>query len=132
MTSAIMMLHEIDPKLEINNEVKGLIDDVEPLGAECIIGIYVRPTKTKGGILLADNTKGEDLYQGKIGLVLKKGPLAFQSDDTHHWGDKVPQVGDWVLFRIGDTFPFILGARSCRFVEDVNVKAIVHRPDIIL
>lgn len=132
---ALQMVHEIDPADEISAEVKHFVSDVEPLGAQILVAVYMRPEKTKGGIIVPDSTSGtrtEDRYQGKVGLVLKIGPLAFSEDDKHHWGDRVPKAGDWILYRVGDTFPFILGKRTCRFVEDVDVKAIVKRPDIVL
>jgi co-chaperonin GroES (HSP10) len=94
--------------------------------------VYERPDRTKGGVLLADRTREEDLYQGKVGLVVKLGNLAFVEDESHVWGERKPKEGDWVCYRVGDTFPFIVGKRTCRFVQDVNVRAILHRPDIVL
>lgn len=130
--TALKMIHAVEPKQEILDEIGALIGDVEPLGAQVLVAAYVRPEKTAGGIILADNTRGEDNYQGKVGLVLKLGPLAFADDAQHQWGARKPVVGDWVIFRVGDTFPTILGKRQCRFVEDVSVKAILARPDSVL
>lgn len=130
MAVALEMVHDIDPKQEIMDDVAPFLNDIEPLAAQVLIGIYVRPKKTSGGIYIPDNTQGEDIYQGKVGLVLKLGPLAFSEDESHKWGGRTPQVGDWVLFRVGDTFPFSLGKRHCRAVEDVNFKFILHKPDI--
>lgn len=129
---ALKMLHVNDPAQEIKEELGTRVDALEPLGAQILVGVYVRPAKTAGGIILADSTIGEDDYQGKVGLVLKLGPLAFHEDDTHRWGDSVPKVGDWIMYRVGDTFSCKIGKRTCRFVEDVDVKAIVQSPDAIL
>lgn len=129
---ALEVEHDRDPKLEIMEAVAPYLADIEPLADIAMVAVYTRPDRTKGGILLADRTRDEDLYQGKVGLVLKLGNLAFVEDENHTWGGRTPQVGDWVCYRVGDTFPFIVGERTCRFVRDVNVKAILHRPDIVL
>lgn len=121
-----------DPKLKILEDVKEHIDGFLPLSSQVLVAIYVRPNKTKSGIHLSDRTVEEDLYQGKVGLILKMGDLAFVDDANHKFGENRPKVGDWIVYRIGDTFPFVLGNRYCRFVEDVSVKAIISRPDIIL
>ena len=126
------MTHTVDPKQEIMAEVNAVVESLHPLGAQVLVGTYIRPKMTAGGIHIPDSTQGEDIYQGKVGLVLKLGPLAFKEDDTHKWGDRVPQVGDWVMFRVGDTFPCTLGKRAGRFVEDVDVKAILSKPDYVL
>ena len=132
MAQAMLMAHEADPRAEIMDQVNQHLEDIEVMGASVLMAVYTRPDRTKSGIFLTDKTKDEDRYQGKVGLVLKVGPIAFQDDDTHRFGDFVPTVGDWVLINIGETFPFEMGERRCRIVEDVNVKAILRRPDIAL
>lgn len=129
---ALEVVHERDPRAEIMEAVGPYLGDIAPLGASVMVVVYERPDRTKGGILLADSTREEDLYQGKVGLVVKLGNLAFVEDQSHVWGEIKPKVGDWVCYRVGDTFPFIVGKRTCRFVQDVNVRAILHRPDIVL
>lgn len=133
MTRAIAMVHETDPKQEILSRVRGLIDDILPMTTEVICGIYVRPERTAGGIILPQDKgmRREDEYQGKVGLVLKMGPLAFTDDENHKWGDVKPKVGDWVLWRVGDTFPFSLGDAPCRFVDEGLIRAILPGPDIV-
>lgn len=132
MAKALLMEHSVDPRLEIEKDVAEYIKGFEPMGALVVVGVYERPDKTKSGLYIAAKTKEEDKYQGKVGLVLAMGPLAFQEDASHRWAGKLPQVGDWVVYRIGDTTGFELGERRCRFVEDVDIKAIVAQPDIIL
>lgn len=126
--------HDGDPKEELMKLVGFVADLVEIPSSKILVAIYYRPEKTKGGIIDITVTAG-DSYQGKIGLVLKMGPLAFQDDATHAWGDVRPRVGDWVQFRVGDTAPFRLGrderAPHLRYVEDVNILAIWKRPDMV-
>jgi co-chaperonin GroES (HSP10) len=131
MAQAIAMLHKVDPRLELQRSVDGLVNLITPLGAGVLVAIYIPPEKTIGGIILTDNTRGEGNYQGKVGLVLRLGPIAFQEDTTHRFGDAVPKAGDWVVFSVGETFSFELGKQRCRIVEDVSVRAIIDQPDIV-
>lgn len=132
VSAAIAMQHDDDPKQLILDEVGALVADIDVMGAQVLVGVYRRPEKTAGGIHLPGSVRDEDNWQGKVGLVLKLGPLAFLNDDSHRW-DYPPEVGDWVLFRVGDTFPWILNKRHCRFVEDVLVKAILRgSPDLVM
>lgn len=130
MARALLMDHKVDPKQELLREVEPFLDDIDVLGAYLLVAIYKRPEKTASGIYMPGKARAEDEFQGKVGLVLKAGPTAFMEDETHHFTE-APVVGDWVLFNVGDTFGFELGERRCRFVEDVNVKAILKRPDIV-
>jgi co-chaperonin GroES (HSP10) len=132
VSKALQVHHDRDPKEEIMEAVAPYLGDVEPLSAGVLVVVYERPDKTKGGIILADRTRTEDLYQGKVGLIVKMGNLAFIEDDNHVWGEAKPKIGDWVVYRVGDTFPCVLGERTCRFVQDVNIRAIIQRPDIVL
>lgn len=129
---ALQMNHTTDPKKTIYDGVGKHVDDVTIMGAQILVGIYIRPEMTKGSIILTQATRKEDEWQGKVGLVLKKGPLAFQDDNSHSFGKKTPQVGDWVMFNVGDTFAFHLGDSKARILEDVDVKAILAKPDIVL
>ncbi|MGH7744963.1 MAG: hypothetical protein ACREQ5_09195 [Candidatus Dormibacteria bacterium] len=135
-TRALQMVHKEDPKLVIQKAVAPYLSEITVLGAEVLIGIYVRPDaslKLAGGkeLYLPDRVRAEDKFQGKVGLVLKMGPIAFKEDSTHRFGDAVPQVGDWVALRVGDSFQISVGEQMCRIAEDVNFKLIVKHPDAV-
>jgi len=132
--SAVAMVHATDPKSDIFLSLGDHLDQVTPLGADVLLAVYIRPEQTKGGILLPANQgmRKEDNYQGKVGLVLKLGPLAFRSDATHDFGEVVPRVGDWVAINVGDTWAFQLGDQRCRVAQDVDIKLILSAPDIVL
>jgi len=129
---ALQMVPGIDPRQDILDKVSAYVEEIEVFGAQILVGQFIRPNKTAGGIYLADKTVDEDKYQGKVGLVLKMGPLAFKEDETHDFGGLKVKVGDWVLYRIGDTFPLLIGDHDCRFVEDVAIKAVIARPDSVM
>ena len=127
---AALMSHAEDPAKEIRNRI-GDISRIEVLHNQILVGVYVRPEKTKGGILLTSQTRDEDRYQGKAGLVLKKGPLAFVDDDNNKFLGQNVDVGDWVFYRVSDGFPLVLNGTLCRLLEEVHVKGKIPSPDVV-
>jgi co-chaperonin GroES (HSP10) len=134
---AALMTHDTDPKLEILDRV-GDLADVEVFGNDILVALYIRPQKTKSGIILADSTRDEDRWQGKAGLVLKLGPTAYVDDDGNTFRDL--KVGDWVVFRPSDGWPVTLNAANstaskdavpCRVVSDIHIRLRVSTPDAI-
>jgi len=83
---AALMFHEEDPRTEILNKV-GSLDGVEVFGSDVLVALYIRPQKTKSGIILADSTREEDRWQGKAGLILKLGPTAYTDDEGNKFRD---------------------------------------------
>ena len=69
---AVAMLHDADPRQTLLDKV-GELSGVEVFGGDILVAIYKRPEKTKSGLILVDSTRGEDVHQGKVGLVLKIG-----------------------------------------------------------
>lgn len=127
---ALLMVHTADPKQAIWDNVSEHLNGIQVMGADVLLGIYVRPDKTAGGIILSDKTRGEDVYQGKVAMVLKLGPLAFQEDAANKFPVK-PQVGDWVTVRVGDTFQLQIGDQPCRLADENDIRLVVERPDVI-
>lgn len=128
--SAPIKLHRPDPAEEIRTKV-GDVSKVEVLHNQILVGIYIRPEKTAGGIYLSDTTRGEDKYQGKVGLVLKKGPLAFVDDAHNKFHGQDVKPGDWVFFRVSDGFSFMLNGHLCRLLEEVHIKGIIPAPEVV-
>lgn len=127
------MDHSQDDPAETIKEAVGDISQLEITGVQVLVGTYVRPRKTKGGIILTDKLRDEDLYQGKVGLVLKVASGAFVDGgaDTKFNGFKV-QVGDWIFYRVADGWSSTIGGHHCRFLEDVHVRGRVPHPDMIM
>ena len=91
----------------------------------------MRPEKTKSGIILSDQTRSEDRYQGKVGLVLKKGPTAFVDPDNKWFVDTDVEVGDWVYFRVTDGWSINVHGVSCRMLEDTDIRGSTKYPDAV-
>ena len=113
--------------------MKGVGDhSIAPLaGARVLLGIYIAPEKTKGGILRPTEVKKEDIYQGNVGLVLLKGPLAFKDDDRNSFGGFSPEVGQWVVYNAGDAKRVQINGVDCRYIEDSLIHQIVPDPSMI-
>lgn len=136
MPVPLQVIHDRDPRDAVWQDVGDHIKGIEPLAAGVLLIMYERgaggEVRTKSGIILSAKTTNEDKYQGKAGLVVKLGPIAFTDDVGHQWGDMKPKVGDWVIVNVGDSFSFDLpNDRRARIVEDVNVKAIINQPDAV-
>jgi co-chaperonin GroES (HSP10) len=135
---AVQMLHEKDPR-EVILDRAGNLEGVEVFGNDMLVAIYKRPEKTKTGIILVDDTRGEDVHQGKVGLILKMGPTCFLDDEGSKFRDI--KEGDWVVFRPSDgwrvTLNTLRGNSSkentldARVVSDISVRARVSDPDLI-
>ena len=76
----LQMDHGDDPKGKLINEI-GDISDIEIFNNQILVGVYIRPEKTKSGLYLSDKYRDEDRFQSKVGLILKMGPSAF-NDET--------------------------------------------------
>jgi len=117
----MIMNHDQDPKQELIENV-GDISDIEMFNTQVLVAIYVRPQKTKSGIILTDKTIDEDRYQGKVGLILKKGPDAFIDSEGKWFANVSFSVGDWVVFRPSDGWAVSVNGQPCRILDDVSVK----------
>lgn len=124
------MRHGEDPRAEILRAV-GDLDDIQVMFSQVLVGVYVRPQTTKGGILLTDNYRDEDLHQGIAMLVLKTGPDAYKDTDTVKFGESRVKVGDWVVIRPSDGLGISIRRHKCRLVPDVLVKLKISSPDLV-
>lgn len=93
-----------------------------------LVATYIEPEKTSGGIFLPEKRLDESRYQGKVGLVLKPGPIAFKSDAVNDFGGLSVKPGDWVLYRPADGQEIFVRGVSCRLIEDKLIKMRVASP----
>ena len=122
------MQHELEPA-EALMEALGDHSGIELFQNQILVAIYQRPEKTKSGLYLAGQTRDEDRYQSKIGLVFKKGPQAFV--DSSGWQFEDVQLGEWVIFRPADGWATAINGVPCRFLVDTSVKGRVSAPDLV-
>lgn len=112
-------------------EAIGDISYLEIMHNQILVGIWMRPERTAGGIILTEKTVDEDKWQGKVGLVLKVGPTAFVNDSANDFKGQSLSVGDWVIYRTSDGFSIDVNGTHCRLLEDVHIKGRVNDPSII-
>ena len=124
----MQMEHETDPAQNLLTDL-GDISDVEVFNNQILVAVYIRPQKTRSGIILTDKTTEEDRYQSKVGLVIKKGPQAFL-DKSGEWFKGVSiEEGDWIVFRPADGWSIVVNNVLCRMIDDVNIKGRISHPD---
>lgn len=120
-----------DPKKAIP-ELVGNLDGIEVIGEMVLVGIYIRPEKTAGGIIRPTINKQEDVWQGKVGLVLKLGPDAYKNPETGHLYDQRVEPGDWCVFKVGDGWSLHINDYPCRLVRDVAIRLKIQDPMTVL
>lgn len=130
-TRAMIMDHTKDPAVELREKVGPFLDGLRINGRDFLVAVYERPEKTRGGLYLPDKAREEDRYQGKVGLVMKAGPNVADGADRFE-NAEIPQVGEWVVFNIGDAFSFTLGDNAVKLIDVNMVRAVIDRPDILL
>jgi co-chaperonin GroES (HSP10) len=124
----MIMEHEKDPKQKLLDDI-GDISSFEIFNNQILIAIYIRPVRTKSGIYLSDQSREEDKIQGKVGLVVKKGPAAFVDDTSEWFKDISVEEGDWVVIRPSDGWAITVNNVLCRIVDDTAVRGKVDVPD---
>ena len=133
---AYVMKHEVDARQEILKAV-GDISNINVFHNQVLIAIYIRPEMTAGGIIITNKTRDEDKWQGKVGLVLKKGPSAFVDESNQWFKDMKVEVGDWVVSRPSDGWSLTYNNREtgdevlCRLIDDTFIRSTIPHPDSI-
>ncbi len=126
-------------------EAAGDLSDYEVFHNLVLVATYIAPPRMLKGpngeniqLHAPDNALAEDRFQGKVGLVLKVGPTAFQDDSVAKFGGVTVKPGDWVMYRPSDGFELFIRDRrrtneglSCRLVEDVFIRGRASDPSLI-
>jgi len=123
------MSHEEDPKKKLLEEL-GDISNVELFHNQVLLAVYLRPEKTKSGLILTANHLDEDRYQSKVGLLVKRGPLAFEQDGNWFTGVTF-QDHDWLIFRPSDGWSITVNGVLCRIFDDISIKGRAPHPDSV-
>lgn len=120
-----------DPKAALFKELGDISGLQELMGARVLVALYVGPEKTKGGLYRPTSQIKEDIWQSCVGLVIKKGPLAFKDDDKNKFYGQDPKIGDWVTFRPGDGKRIQIKDVDCRSIEDTLIDMVIDDPALI-
>jgi len=98
-----------------------------------ITATYFLPHKIgKGqGLILPDVVHDEALYQGKVGLVIAKGPLAFKDDEHVKFQGQDVEVGEWVQYDVMEGRQFTMDNIHCRRLKDTQIVMRIPDPRLI-
>ena|ERR1700761_3684094 len=147
MSATALKTKQNDPSAALKRDILAKIGDVsefEIARDEILLAIYQRPATTSGGIVLPNQNLKEDIYQGKVGLVLRIGEhCQFERVDPYtNKKTGIPiSIHDWVVVRPSDTWALDINMRSdalsskdfvaCRLVRDENIRAKISHPGCV-
>jgi hypothetical protein len=122
----------------------GDLSEVQIAQNEVLVAIYVRPETSAGGIVLTPNYRKEDIYQGKVGLVVKIGSACrfVRTNEKTGVTYGVPiELHDWIVTRPSDTWPLDVNGGdetydaknfvTCRLVFDDQIRMKIPFPGMI-
>ena len=111
-----------DPKQVVLDAILPLIEGLDIYRNEVLVVTAPNRNVSKGGIIIPEKYKKEQRFQGKIGLIVAMGEIAFKDDDL--WPDhhRRPKVGTWVFYRTADTSECAIGGYSCWFIDDNKIR----------
>jgi co-chaperonin GroES (HSP10) len=136
MKSTVIELARAKDQRQTIQERVGDLKGHQVLKDLVLVATYIEPEITAGGILKPDSMLDESRYQGKVGLVLKLGPTAFEYDGQFKYVGPKPKVGDWVKYHPSNAREFFLGGPggkgnsgiSCRHISSELIEAIIEDP----
>ena len=124
--------YQDDGSLDIEN-LDGTVKDriPKPTGWRIVLLPYRGAEKSKGGILLSDQTREKQQITTVCAYVLAVGPLAYKDEAKFPEGAWCKE-GDWIIFgryagaRVG------LDGGEIRIINDDEVLAVINKPEDIL
>ena len=124
--------YQDDGSLDIENLDGSVKDRIpKPTGWRIILLPYKGAEKSKGGILLSDQTREKQQITTVCAYVLAVGPLAYKDEAKFPEGAWCKE-GDWIIFgryagaRVG------LDGGEIRIINDDEVLAVINNPEDIL
>jgi len=103
----------------------------DPTGWRILVLPYKGQGKTKGGIILSDETIEERGYTTVTGLVLKVGPDAYKDKERFSNGPWCKK-NDWIIFGRYAGSRFGIEGGEVRILNDDEIIAVVKDPEDIL
>jgi hypothetical protein len=125
-----------DPRAAIITAV-GDLSGVKVAADLVLLGTYIRNEKTAGGIIRPTEVLKEDEYQGKVGLVLKAGPIAYANweTDMEDTGDveagEMAKLHTWVVYQIKDAWPMQINGTACRVIAYDKIRMQIPNPSMV-
>ena len=102
-----------------------------PTGWRILVLPYKRKEKTKGGIILTDQSLEESHVASSIGLVLKVGPDAYKDKDRFPNGAWCKEK-DWIIFGKYAGSRIKIEDGEVRLMNDDEVLGVINDPEDFL
>ena len=103
----------------------------DPTGWRMLVLPYKGQGKTKGGVILTDETMQERGYTTVTGLVLKMGTECYDNEERFPNGPWCKK-GDWIIFGRYAGSRFGIEGGEVRILNDDEIIAVVKDPEDIL
>ena len=103
----------------------------DPTGWRMLVLPYKGQGKTKGGVILTDETMQERGYTTVTGLVLKMGTECYDNKERFPNGPWCKK-GDWIIFGRYAGSRFGIEGGEVRILNDDEIIAVVKDPEDIL
>jgi chaperonin GroES len=118
-------------KSEDKSETKQEAKLPKPTGWRLLVLPFKMKDKTKGGVILAEDTLERQQVASQVGLVLAMGPQCYKDKERYPEGPWC-KVNDWVMFaRYAGSRVKIEGG-EIRMLNDDEVLATIDSPEDIL
>ena len=101
----------------------------KPTGWRLLVLPFKMKEKTKGGLMLADETIERSQVASTCGLVLKQGPHCYDKEKFPEgpWCKK----GDWVIFARYAGSRILIDGGEVRLLNDDEILATIENPEDI-
>lgn len=118
-----------DPRAFILNRCKEFIAAISIDTNNILVATYFLPDSvnlrgpkgTSVPIYMPSSVTDEAKWQGRVGLLLAKGPMAWKSDDKVDFGGSDHKIGDWLCYDRQDGRQIAINRIHCRRLKDVDV-----------
>ena len=133
---SVVVEHNNDPKQVIWDALGPVPEGVVQF-SRILVAIYCPPLveKTMGNIYLPDSVSKDELeeyfWQGKVGMIVAKGPQAYVDDDSVKFHGTANEIGDWVWFRPSDGVACEVNGVFCRILSERDIVGRLPHPDMV-
>jgi len=118
--------------LDAQNITESEIDKLpQPTGWRLLVLPFVMPEKSKGGIIIAQESLDRARIAVQAGYVLRVGPLAYQDKEKFNTGPWCKEK-EWVIFARYAGSRLQIEGGEIRILNDDEVLATVKDPEHIL
>ena len=103
----------------------------KPTGWRLLVLPFKMKEKTKGGVILAENTLERQQVASQVGLVLAMGPQCYKDKERYPEGPWCKEK-DWVMFARYAGSRIKIDGGEMRLLNDDEVLATIDSPEDIL